>query len=94
MIEKENTLQLLEELTLLMHPDLGVDNHTNNLIKVLFTEKAKLASRDYFDLGKYYDRMVSLIQTRIEEKKRWKYMSAVITMKHRCYGAYQVSAIL
>jgi uncharacterized hydantoinase/oxoprolinase family protein len=90
---KANTLQILEELSVMMHPNLGADNHTLRLIKVLYSDKSKLTPRDFFDLGKYYDRMVALVQTRIEEKQKFEYLSAVINLKHTCYGAFLASSI-
>lgn len=91
--ETKAILNKLCELSKMMHPHLGEDNHTYRLILVLYTNKTKLASRDFFDLGKYYDRMMGLIETNISEDKRYDYVSAVLNMKHRCYGAYQASAL-
>jgi hypothetical protein len=51
---------ILMELGRLMHPHLGYDNHTNRLIKQL-NKREKLLPRDYFDLGKYYDRMLPML---------------------------------
>jgi hypothetical protein len=57
-IAKEKHINCLLVMGNEMHPHLGDDNHTNNLIRQLFEDKTKLSKTDFFDLGKYYQRML------------------------------------
>jgi hypothetical protein len=78
-MESENkiNLDILLNLGAKMHPHLGMDNHTNKLIKTLFDNPSALSLDDAFDLGKYYQRMLDMIRTDGTE------LSAVLAMKHK-----------
>ena len=48
---------VLEQISIKMHPHLGKDNHTNELIKKVIN-KEELRRDELFDCGKYYSRML------------------------------------
>jgi len=94
MEKTDKNLELLIALSIMLHPHLGADNYTAKLITALYTDKSKLSNRDYFDLGKYYDRMVVVIQTEITDQNiKWEYLKAVMAMKQKCYGPYCLSGV-
>ena len=88
-----DTIDLLIEIADNMQLSIGDNYHTIELIKILFTEKSKLSNRDYFDLGKQYDRMIGFIYKTKKINDREMYMAAVNEMRIKCYGSYQVSAL-
>lgn len=76
--------KLLIELGTKLHPHLGEDNHTNRLLKQLFSggeQKQSLTSRDYFDIGKYYDRMLRIAADDKENPKYADYIHALVDLK-------------
>lgn len=56
-ILNKDELEILHRIAQKMHPHLGEDNHTSTLINKVANQE-RLSSKDIFDLGKYYDRML------------------------------------
>lgn len=81
MEEEKINLGILLELGTKMHPHLGVDNHTNKLVNILFDAPEKLSTDDIFDLGKYYQRMLDMIH----KEPEYKQVHAILTLKHKVY---------
>lgn len=55
----ENYMAKLLDMGRSLHGDLGDDNHTNRLLRKLFN-KEQIHPGEYFDLGKYYQRMLGI----------------------------------
>lgn len=76
----QHRIDLLLKMGQELHPHLGMDNHTNKLIKKAVNGE-KLTIAEAFDLGKYYSRMVPLCEGRDRER-----LSALIDLKGIIYG--------
>ena len=73
----------LVELSIKMHPHLGIDNHTQRLITKCMHDEP-LSNQEIFDLGKYYQRMLQMIDEK--DPNYGEQVSAILALKSMVYS--------
>jgi len=77
----EKELNLLYDLADRQHPHIKGDNHTRTLIDKVYNCE-KLSAEEYFDCGKYYQRMLEQLSLFKDDSILQKeYLHAVLTFK-------------
>lgn len=72
--------KILSDLTVKLHPHLGIENHTLLLINRAMNN-LPMNARDYFDLGKYYECMLNIM-----DNNDGGQLSATLALKNLIYS--------